>query len=193
MAHFGGVSPPSWWGVLWRCFAFLFMGRVPGGRKVLRTGTTAEKRFEISYDMPCPALEEVLHAKAVILYIAVPFGVPSSLACANRMYTPVGGKAPSVLFGAFRCSLWEPGAAVPAWWCGVRAFARWPDASARSARCRARCVPCRALLSGSGGVCVGASVQLPQARVAWLGGTPAFSVVWRFSGPPAVVAATSAL
>ena len=47
--------------------------------------------------------------------------------------------------------------------------------------------------SGSDGVCVGVSVRLPQARVAWLDGTPALSVAWRFSGPPAVVAATSVL
>ena len=45
----------------------------------------------------------------------------------------------------------------------------------------------------SGGVCVGASVRLPVARVSWLGGMPAISVAWRFSGPPAVVAATSVL
>ena len=38
-----------------------------------------------------------------------------------------------------------------------------------------------------------ASVRLPEAGVAWLGGTPAFSVGWRFSGSPAVVAATSVL
>ena len=47
--------------------------------------------------MRCPALEAALHAQPVILYIAVSFGFPLSLACADRMYTPVGGKAPAVL------------------------------------------------------------------------------------------------
>ena len=51
---------PSWWGVLRRCLAFLMLGRVPGGRKVLKIGTTAEKSFENWYDMRCPALEAAL-------------------------------------------------------------------------------------------------------------------------------------
>ena len=183
----------AWPGVLWRCLTFLLVQRVPGGRKVLKTGTNAEKHFENWYNMPCPALEAPSHAQAVILYIAVPFRFPFSLACADHMYTPVGGKAPSVLFGASLGSLWEPRAAPPAWWCGVRVCARRPVALARSAGCQARCVPCRAVLRGSRGVCAGASVRLPEARAAWLGGTPAFSVAWRFSGPPAMVAANSVL
>ena len=115
-------------------------GACPGG----------EKSFENWYDMPCPALEQALHAQPVILYIAVPFSFPFGLACADGMYTPVGGKAPSVLFAAFPCSLWEPRSALPAWWCGVRGRVRWPAALARSAGCRSRCVPCRAVLPVDG-------------------------------------------
>ena len=36
---------------------------------------------------------------------------------------------------------------------------------------RPRCVPCRAVLRGSGDVCVRAPVRLQEARVVWLGGT----------------------
>ena len=82
---------PSWWGALRRCLAFHLVGRVLGGRKV---GMTAEKSFEIWYDMPYPALEAALHAQPITLYIAVPFGFPSSFACADLMYNPVSGKAP---------------------------------------------------------------------------------------------------
>ena len=167
---FGVAWPSSWWGVSW------------GG-----------ERFENWYDLPCPALEPALHAQPVILYIAVPFGFPSGLACADRMYTPVGGKAPLLLFGASPCSVWEPRGAVPAWWCRVRARVRWLVALVPSTGCRARCVPCDVVLRGSGGVCVGASVRLPEVRVVWRGGTPAFSIAWRFSGPPAFVATTSVL
>ena len=89
---------------------------------------------------------------------------------ALRMYTPVCGKPPSILLSAPPCSPWEPWGAVPARWCGVRACARRPVALARSEGCRGRRVPCRAVPRGSGGVCVGASVPLPEASVAWLGG-----------------------
>ena len=146
------------------------VGRVLGARKVLIIGTTAEKIFEIRYDMPCPALEAALHAQPIILYIALPFDLPFGFACADHMYTPIDGKAPSVLLGAPPCSPWEPRGCVPARWCGARACARRPVALARSAGCRARRVPCCAVPRGSGGVCVGASVRLPEARVAWLGG-----------------------
>ena len=94
---------PSWWGVSRQCLAFLLVAPVPGGRKGLKIGKTAEKSLENQYDMHCPALEAALHAQPVILYIAVPFGFAFSLACAGRMYTPV--KAPSILFQASPCSL----------------------------------------------------------------------------------------
>ena len=81
---------------------------------------TAEKRFPIWYDMPCPALEAALHAQPIIWYFAVPFGRPFSFACAINMYTPVGGKTPSVPLGASLCSSWEPEGAAPARWCGAR-------------------------------------------------------------------------
>ena len=168
------------------------VGRVLGGRKVLIIVTTAKKRFQIRYNMPCPALQAALHAQPIILYLSVPFGFPFSSACADRMYTPIGGKAPSVLLGASPSSPWEPQGAVPAQWCAVRACARWPVALAQSAGGRARrAVPCCAMPRGSGGVCVDASVRLPGTRVAWLG--PALSVAWRFSGIPVLVAATSVL
>ena len=131
-------------------------GRVLGGRKILIIGTTAGKRFEIRYDMPCPALGAALHAEATILYMAVPFGIPFTFACADCMHTSVGGKAPSVLFGAAPCSPWEPWVGVPAGWCGVGACARRPVALAGSAGCLARRVSCRALPCGSGGVCLSA-------------------------------------
>ena len=149
MASFGGASPPHG-------------GVCPPGKK----------RFEIRYDMPCPALEPALHAQPIILYIAAPSSFSFSFACADRMYTRVGDKAPSVLFCAPLCS--------PRW-CGVRACSRRPVALPRSAGCGARRVPCHAVPRGSGGVCVAASVQLPEARVASLGGTPPLSVAWRFS------------
>ena len=100
------------------------MGRVLGGRKVATIGTTAEKGFEIWADMPCPALEVPLNAQPIIWYIAVPLGCPFSFACADHMYTPVGGKSPSVLLGATPCSPWEPWGAVPAQWCDARACVR---------------------------------------------------------------------
>ena len=58
--------------------------------------TPAEESFENCYHMPCPALEPALHAQPIILYVAVPFGFPFGLASADRMYIPVGGKAPPV-------------------------------------------------------------------------------------------------
>ena len=130
--------------------------------------------------MPCPALEPALHAQPFILYIAVPSGFPFGLACPDSMYTPVGGKAPSVHFSASPCSLWEPWGALPAWWCGVCAPARWPVALDSSAGCLARCVPCCAVLRSFGGVCVGASVWLPEARVAcWHAGLlHSVAVLW---------------
>ena len=136
-------------------------------------GTTAQKSFGTRYGMPCPALEAALHAQLIIWYIVVPFGRPFSFACADHMYTPVGGKAPPVLLGAPRCSPWEPRGAVPARWCGARAYVRRPVAMARPAWCRARHVLCRALPRGPDGVCVSASVRLLEVRVPWLrGGSP---------------------
>ena len=41
----------------------LMVGRVLRGRNVATIGTTAEKKIEIWYDMPCPALEASLHAQ----------------------------------------------------------------------------------------------------------------------------------
>ena len=64
--------------------------------------TPAEGSFENWYDMPCPALEPALHAQPVILYITVPFGFRFGLACADRMYIPVAGKAPSLCY-LLRC------------------------------------------------------------------------------------------
>ena len=91
------------------CAAPPMVGCVLRGRKVATTGTTAEKRFQIQYDMPCPALEAALHAQPIVWYFAVPFGCPFGLACANHMYTPIGGKAPSVPLGA-RAPHGNPGA-----------------------------------------------------------------------------------
>ena len=76
------------------------VGRVLGERKALTIGTTAEKGFEIQYEVPCPALQVVLHAQPIIWYIALPFLCPFSFACADHMYTPFGGKAPLVFLGA---------------------------------------------------------------------------------------------
>ena len=122
------------------------VGRALGGRKVLIIGKTGEKNFEIPYDMLCPALEAALHAQPIILYIAVPFGCPFRFAGADHIYTPVGGKAPSVLRGAPPCSPWEPWGAVPAQWCGAPACVRQPVALASPAGFRARRVPCCAVL-----------------------------------------------
>ena len=181
----GSASPPSRWGVLWRCWAFLLVGRVLGGRKILKTGTTCpvppwSQRYmdnPSSCTSRCPS---AFLSVALVPIVCTPPSVAKTLRFA-------------ILFIASPCSLWEPWGALPAWWCGVRARVCWPVALAQSTGRQARCVPCCAVLRGSGGVCVGASVRLPEVRVVWLGGTPAFSVALRFSGPPAVVAAASVL
>ena len=80
---------------------------------------TARKSFQIRYNTPCPALEAALHAQPIIWPFAAPFCRPLSSACAIHMYTPVGGKAPSVPIGAFPCSPWEPKGAALARWCGA--------------------------------------------------------------------------
>ena len=65
---------PVWYVLTARCP--LRGGRVLRGRKVATIGTTAEKRFEIRYHMPCLALEASLHAQLIIWYFAVPFRCP---------------------------------------------------------------------------------------------------------------------
>ena len=82
----------------------LMVGRVLRGRKVATIGMSAEKGFEIRYDMPCPALEASLHAQTFICFFAVYFDCPFSFACADHIDTPIGGKAPSVPLGASPCS-----------------------------------------------------------------------------------------
>ena len=84
-------------------------------------GTTAEKIFEIRYDMPCPVLEAELHAQPVIWYIAVRFGCSFSFPCADRMYTPVGGKSPLVVLRASSCSSSKPRGALSVRWGSARA------------------------------------------------------------------------
>ena len=130
---------------------------------------TAEKRFRIRYDMPCPALEAALHAQPIIWYFAVPFGRPFRFACAINMYTQVGGKAPLVPLGASRCLPWEPQGAAPARWCGDRARVCLPVVC--------RMVPCLA------GYVAGVSVlQCAVRRLGWPGscsGVEAFCPVRR--------------
>ena len=169
---FGGAWLSSWLGVSW-----------------------GEKSFEHWYDMPCPALEPAyMHSPASCTsrcpsaFLSVS---PVPVLCTPPLVTKPLRFA--IRFGASPCSLWQPRGAVPALWCGVRALVRWPAALARSPGFQTRCVPCCAVLPVSGGVCVGASVRLPEVRVVWFGGTPAFSVAWRISGHPAVIAATSVL
>ena len=123
----------------------LMVERVLRGRNVATIGTTARKSFEIRYEMPYPALEAALQAKPIISYLAVPFGCPFSFACADHMYTPVGGKAPSVSLGASMCSSWEPQGAALARCCGARACFRWPVGSARSVPVLSCAVSCRVL------------------------------------------------
>ena len=89
------------------------------------SGLNAAKSFQIRCHFPCPAMA-ALHVKPIIRYFAVPFGRPFSFACAIHMYTPVGGKAPSVPLGASPCSPWERQGAVPARWCGARARVSLP-------------------------------------------------------------------
>ena len=141
--------------------------------------------------MPYPALEPALHAQPVILYIAVPFGFPFGLACADRMYIPIGGKAPSVRYPLRCIPVFRMGAPGCCACKVVRCLCSRPLASGldRFVGCPACCVSCCAMLRGSGGVCVRVSGQFPEVRVVWLGDTPAFSVAWPFSGPPDVVAA----
>ena len=61
-----------------------------------------EKSLERRYDRPCPALEASLQAQFIIWYLAVPFSCPFSCACADHIYTPVGGKVPSLPLCAYR-------------------------------------------------------------------------------------------
>ena len=107
------------------------VGCVLRGGKVATIGTTAEKSFEILYDMPCPALEAALQGQPIIWYFVVPFGRPFTFACADHMYTPVGGKAASVPLGASPCCPWEPQGAALARWSGACACVRLPVGSAR--------------------------------------------------------------
>ena len=132
---------------------------------------TAERSFQIRYDMPCPALEAALHAQPIICYFAVPFGCPFSFARAIHMYTPVGGKAPSVPLGASLCSPWETqGAALP----------RWCRACVRV------CLPvvCRIVPCLAGFV---AGVSVPQCGV-WLllqcRGIPSGAAGWAWRNTP---------
>ena len=72
------------------------------------------------------------------------------------MYTPVGGKAPSVPLGAFTCSPWEPQGAASARWCGARV-------------CVCLLVVCHIVPCLAGHV---AGVSVPQCgvwRLGWLG------------------------
>ena len=141
------VVPVAWgrYGMLWRCAAPSWRGLSSG-----------EKRFENRYDTPCSALEASSHAQFFTWYFAVSFGRPFRCICADHMYTPVGGKAPSVPLGASPCSPWEPQGAAPARWCGARVRVCLPVVC--------RIVPC---LAGSL-----AGVSVPQCgvrRVEWLG------------------------
>ena len=90
--------------MLWWCIAPLMVGRALAVLGLPLGGACpgGEKSFENWYDMPCPAVEPALHAQPVILYTAVRFGFPFGLACADGMYSPVGGKAPSVRY-PLRC------------------------------------------------------------------------------------------
>ena len=127
-------------------------------------GTTADKGFRTRYDMPCPALEAALHAQPIIWYFAVPYGCPFSFACANHVYTPVGGKAPSVPLGASLCSPWEPQGAALVWWCGAPVCVCLPVVC--------RIVPCLALSV--------AGVSVPQCGVRRLGWPGSWSGVSTF-------------
>ena len=113
-----------------------------------------------------------LHAQSIIPYFAMPFGRLFSFACAIHMYTPVGGKAPSVPLGASPCSPWEPQGAAPAHWCGARVPVWLPVVCL--------IVPCLA------GYVAGVSVsQCGVWRLGWLGscsGVGTLCPVWR-AGP----------
>ena len=100
------------------------------------------KKFSNSCHFPCPA-RAALHAQPIIWYFAVPFERPFSFACAIHMYTPVGGKAPSVSLGASPCSTWEPQGDVPS-----------------PVRCSCSCLPaCRAPYRCLAGYVAGVSVS----------------------------------
>ena len=115
--------------------------------------TPSEKSFENLYDIPCPALEPALHAQPVILYIAVPSGFPLSLACADRMYTPVSGKPPSVYYPLQCIPVFPMGAAGCCACVVVRCSCSRPLASCLGS---ARGVP--------GSLC---SVPCPASRLRW--------------------------
>ena len=140
---------------------------------------TAGKSFQTRYDTPCPALEAALHAQPIIWYFAAPFNCPLSFACATHMYTPVGGKAPSVPLGASSCSPWELQGAAPAQWGGAPVFVRPP-------------VVCH--FSGLCGWRVGAAVHRLAVRVArlvlWCRGVSSGAASW-VSNNTHVLAGTS--
>ena len=126
------------------------------------------KSFPIRCYIPCPALA-AFHARPIIRYFAVPLDRPVSFVCAIHMYTPVGGKAPSVPLGAARCSPWEPKGAAPARWCGARVRVCLPVVCL--------IVPC--LASYVAGVSVS---QCGVRRLGWLGtcsGVGTLLPVWR--------------
>ena len=127
---------------------------------------TAGKSSLIRYAMPRPALEAALHAQPIIWYFAASFGRCLSFACALHMYTPPGGKAPSVALDASPCSSWEPQGAASARWCSARVSVCWPVVC--------RIVPC--------GWRVGAAVRCLAVRVArrvpWCRGVPSGSAGW---------------
>ena len=142
------------------------VGRVLRGKKVSTFAPTAEKEFEIRYDMPCPALEAALHAQLIIWYFAVLFGSPFRFARADHMHTPVGGKAPSVLLGAPRALQQIP--RLLRLLAGALLVLVLAGQLVRPAGCRFCRVPYRAVSCGSGGVRVGASVQCQEVSMAWL-------------------------
>ena len=92
--------------------------------------------------------------------------------CAIHMYSPIGGKAPSVPLGASPCSPWEPKGAAPVRWCGARARV---------------CLPVvRCIMSCPAGYVAGVSVsQCGVRRLGWLGqlgsclGAGTLRPVWR--------------
>ena len=155
MARFGGASPPHGWAC-------------PRGEKSI------ENRYKnvSKFGRTCPVQpwgQRYTHNQSSCTS-RCPSAVLSASLVPIVCAPPSGGKAPSVLLDAPPCSPCEPRVAVPARWCRVCACARRPVALARSLGCLARRLPCRAVPRGSGGVCVGASVWLPEARVAGLGG-----------------------
>ena len=173
-----GSGCSSCFGPIWYVLTVrrpLMVGRVLSRGKVATIGTTAEKSFESRYDMPCRALEASLQSQPIIWYFAVPFGCPFSFACADHMYTPVSGKAPSVPPGASPCSPREPQGAALARWCGARACVCRP-AVCRIVPCLAGpvvCVlvpQCRFRRLGWPGSCSGLGASCP-ARRAGLGAT----------------------